>query len=293
MTLLADWNPIMDEVIQQLKTITELGDTTANNGFNATTGTNATGILRAVKFTSLPLGQFIDSFTINVNVAAGNIRIKVYDDNSDSPGTLKSESNSLTVGTLLGDINFRLNKQVEVPVDGILWLAFENDNATLDLDLSTGQSSGTLYTVAHTYGVGPTSFSGTAGTSPFYAEIHYSPKVEKHFGIRGGAEDYFAIVSAGEVSNQGGEQGATTGTLLNTMKFMVDLSYRGRDFGDGLTKNMDVSAKIYDKINLTTLNDKVRRATVEIFPEDIEEGENLYMVISRIVVSCEVYVFKT
>ena len=292
MTLLSVWNPLMDEVIDQLKSITELNDTKANNGFNATTGTNATGTLRAVQFTTLPLGKFVDSFTLNVNVAVGNVRIKVYDDSSNSPGALIGESDPLAV-TKIGDINFRLNKHVEVPIDGIIWLAFENDNATLDIDLSTGQSSGSLYTVTHTFGEGPTTFSGSAGTSPFYAEIHYDPKVEKHFGIRGGIDDYFAIVSAGEVSNQSGESGATSSTLLNTIKFMVDLSYRGRDFADGLTKNMAVSTKVYDLINLTTLNDRVRRAVVEIFPQDIEEGENLYMVISRIVITCEAYVHKT
>lgn len=292
MTLLSIWNPVMDDIIEQLKTITELVDTKVNNGFNATTSTMPIGTLRAVQFTLLPVGKFVDSFTLNINVAAGNVRIKVYDDNANTPNTLLSESNSIDVGKT-GDVNFRLNKQVEVPVDGILWVSFENDNATLDIDISSGQSSGTLYTVAHTYGTGPTTFAGTAGTSPFYAEIHYDPKVEKHFGIRGGQEDYFAIVSAGEVSNQSGEQGATTNTLLNTLKFMVDLSYRGLDFGDGLTKNMDVSTKIYDLLNLTTLSGKVRRVVVEIFPQDIEEGQNLFMVISRIVITCEVYVHKT
>ena len=153
MTLEEAWNEIIDETIIQIKSgVSELNDTVQNNGFNATTATFPIGTLSAIQFTGLQTGDFIDSFSVNVNVSAGNVRIKIYGDNNNSPDVLLGESASITLGTALGDINFRMLKQVEIPSDGIVWCAIENDTATLDLDVSTGQSSGSLYTITHTFG---------------------------------------------------------------------------------------------------------------------------------------------
>jgi len=289
MSLLDKWNGILDEIINQCKSVSGLGDTLSNNGFNATTATMPTGTLRAVTFASLQPGDFIDSFNLEVNVASGNVRIKIYDDLSGTPGALLGESAVIPISKI-GSVNIRLDKQVEVPIDGIVWVAFENDNALLDIDISTGQSSGSIYTVAHTFGSGPDPFGvGSAGTDPFFVELHINPVVVKHYGIRGTqAENYFAIVGAGEMT----ADNFTNRGSLNTFKIMVDLSYKGVDFQNGLTKNLFVASAIYDKIHLTTLNDLVRRAIVEIFPEEILEGERLYLIGTRIVITCERHIIQ-
>jgi len=286
MTLNEVWNELIDEVVIQIKTgVTELADTTQNNSFDATTATFPTGTLSAIQFTSLQTGDFIDSFSIKVNVAAGNIRIKIYGDNNNSPNILLGESGSLSIGATVGTINFRMKKQIEIPSDGIIWCAIENDNAVLDLDISTGQSSGSLYTVAHTFGDGPDPFAGSSGTSPFWCELHTKPKVVKHYGVRGSQpEDYFAIVAAGNM-----ETGSYTSRgSINKFEIMFYISYRGIDFRDCLTKILKVASDIYDILHRTTLNGKVRQCDVTTMnPSEIEEGKNLYLTGLRITLMCE------
>lgn len=286
MTLEEAWNEIIDETIIQIKAgVTELTDTVQNNGFNATTATFPVGTLSAVQFTGLQPGDFIDSFSVNVNVSAGTIRIKIYGDNNNTPNILLGESGIITLGTALGDINFRMSKQVEVPSDGIVWCAIENDNATLDLDISTAQSSGSLYTVAHTFGDGPDPFAGAAGTSPFFCELHTKPKVVKHYGIRGSQpEDYFVIVSSGNMETAN----YTNRGSINKFEIFIDISYRGADYRDGLTKILKVGSDIYDILHRTTLNGRVRQCdVVTMNPAEIEEGKNLYLTGLRITLMCE------
>ena len=85
MTLAEKWNGILDEIISSCKTLDGLQDQLFPNSFNATTGTLSTGTLRAVQITDLPTLNYIDSFDIKVNVAAGNVRIKIYSDAANKP----------------------------------------------------------------------------------------------------------------------------------------------------------------------------------------------------------------
>lgn len=288
MTLANIWNNIIDEIIVQCKAITVLNDSQTNNGFNATTSTSSTGTLYAVQFTGLTPGEFIDSFDLKINVAAGNVRVSLYGDVTNSPDQLLGESNSIAVNST-GVVNFRLSKQVEVPQDGIVWCAYENDDGSLDLDLSTGQSSGTLYTVAHTFGSAPDPFSGSAGTSPFWVQLHYNPKVVKHYGVAGAQpEDYHCIVSA---DNMTSEERTTRGTN-NIFTVNVDIIYKGVDFQDALSKILDVSSEVYDNIHYTNLNNTVHNAVVEIQIQDIVEGDNLYLAGVRCIVSAEKLVIQ-
>ena len=112
MTLSQKWNSIMDEIILQTKTLTELNDLTQANSFNASSGTLSSGTLRSVKISGLQAGLFIDSFDINVNVAAGNIRGKIYGDSANKPDQFLGETNSILATT--GDINLRFLKMVEI-----------------------------------------------------------------------------------------------------------------------------------------------------------------------------------
>jgi hypothetical protein len=289
MTLSTQWNIIMDQVILECKALPDLTDVTSNNGFNATTATSPTGTLSAVQFTGLTPGVFIDSFDLNVNVASGNVRISVYGDAVSTPDLLLGESPSIPVATT-GEVNFRLQKQVEVPQDGILWLSYENDDAGLDLDLSTGQSSGTLYTVSHTYGTAPSPFGGSAGTSPFWAQLHSSPKVVKHYGVRGSQpENFFCVVAARDMTIVD----TTMHGSNNKFQFDVDVSYHGVDFQHGLSRILDLCSEIYDAIHNTNLNNTVQHATVEITMEEIVEGENLYLIGARCNINCQKLVFQS
>lgn len=278
----------MDEIILQIKSLTDLNDLTSNNGFNAGTGTLSSGTLRAVKFSGLQRGLFIDSFDIKINTASGNIRAKIYGDSTNKPDQFLGESESIT--SILGNLNLRFLKMVEIPQDGIIWVAIENDNSSLDVDLSTGQTSGTLYSITHTYGSGPDPFgAGTAGTSPFWAKLHYDPKVVKHYGVRGSQpENFFCVVSTSEMRI---EKKTTSGSN-NIFKFYADLSYHGVDFQHGLKKVLDLSSSFYDLMHMTNLNGKVHNTTVEIEMEEISEGDNLYLIGARVFINCEALVLQ-
>ena len=290
MTLANQWNGLLDEVINQCKTLDGLKDTQENNGFDANTATQSTGTLRAVQFVGLPNQNYIDFFDLNINVAAGNVRIKVFTESQDKPDLFLGESDSLPV-TKTGVHNFRLRKQVEVPIDGQLWVAFENDNASLDIDVTTSQPSGKLYTVTHTFGDGPDPWSGgNAGTVPFWAQLHYNPKVVKHYGVRGtGTEDFYTIVHPGEMTIVSSSGRGTNNIFL----IFADVSYRGVDFQNAATKILSKTSEIYDLMHMTNLNGLAHLVQVEIFPDDIQEAERLYLASARVQLRIEKLIFQS
>jgi hypothetical protein len=282
MTLAEQWNGIIDEVILQCKTLDGLKDELFTNAFNATNGVYGTNNVFAVQITGLTPAEMIDSLDLNVIVADGNVRVKVYTDSRNAPDLLLGESDSIPV-TGTGVQNFRFTKQVEVPIDGQLWFAFETDSATLDIVRSTGQASGTSYSATHTFGDGPDPWSGgIAGTTPFWTQVHNDPKVVKYNGQRGKqTEDFFAVVWAESMKIESlTNRGSNNEFVIN-----IDLSYRGVDFQNAMTKMLSKSSEIYDAIHMTTLNNKVQKAVVNITPDEVLEGENLYMVAHRITVT--------
>lgn len=144
-------------------------DTTTQNTLNyqATTAASLNGTLRVCKFTGLTSGDIISTVAFNVATAAGNIRVKVYQDDgtSGAPSTLLAESGSIAVGGT-GIQTFALTTPATVPASGNVWVGFETDSATLSLYRTTGLTSGTTRTVTHVYGTGPTPFG--AGTNQTY-----------------------------------------------------------------------------------------------------------------------------
>ncbi len=286
MTLNEVWNELIDEVIIQIKTgVTELQDELIDNGFDSLSVAQGTGNLIAMPFTGLQPGDFIDSMDLNiVTVSGGAVRVKLYSDLSGLPDQLLTESESITL-TTTGLVNFRFPKQLEVPSDGLVWGAFEVDTSTT-LRVQNGIPSGLRQFMSHAYGTGPTTFvSAGTGTTGVHMVLHLKPKIVKHYGMRGSQpEDYFGIVAAGNM-----ETGSYTSRgSINKFEIMVDISYRGVDFRDGLTKILKVASDIYDLLHRTTLNGKVRQCDVTTMnPAEIEEGKNLYLTGVRITLMCE------
>lgn len=137
----------------------------ADTGFNAENQTFATGSVYVGKLIGLPDGAEISNVAVDVITALGDVRVKVYKDNAGEPGALLGESGTITVpGTGIQD--FALTTVAKVPSDGIVWIGFENDNAGLDLAVTTGEPSGTSKSVTHTYGDGPDPF-GTPTNQTF------------------------------------------------------------------------------------------------------------------------------
>ena len=129
------------------------------------------GPITLVQFTGLTVGIEISSISLNVVTAAGNVRIKVYDDNSDVPDALLAESGSLAIGGT-GIQKFALTSNAIVPSDGIIWASFEVDSSLADLKVSTVSNGRRI--VTHTYGAGPDPIGSTTtnNTTPWIRITH-------------------------------------------------------------------------------------------------------------------------
>lgn len=146
----------------------------ATNNYDAGTGAFGTGFVFAEKFSELKPGVPISQILLKINIAAGNVRVKIYQDNGSGtgPNILLAESGTLVVPGA-GVQGFAVGP-VTVPSNGILWAAFENDNGALDIH-SNSINHGVQFE-AHTYGAGPNPFvsGGTTTTfSPWMALKYY------------------------------------------------------------------------------------------------------------------------
>src|SRR5437867_5410656 len=122
------------------------------------------------EFTGLPAQATITDVGINVNVAAGNVRVKVYDDSGGVPHNLLAESDSTPVsGTGIQKIHLTTN--AIVPNVGVVWAAYEVDSNTYSgvYHTTTSQS---LYQV-HTYGAGPSAASIKSDTHAMNILVYY------------------------------------------------------------------------------------------------------------------------
>lgn len=139
----------------------------------ATSTNNLNGFVQVQKFSNLPLGSLITSVSLNVTTSAGNVRVKIYQDDGSgsSPSTLLGESNSIATGGT-GVRTFPLSTQAKVQPSGNIYAGFETDNAALKLYLSGG--GGPVNEVSHVYGSGPNPF-GTVSTigEAFWMKITY------------------------------------------------------------------------------------------------------------------------
>jgi len=141
-----------------------------NNGFNQTNSSFGTGISHVVKFSGLTPGDKISQMSLDIVTAIGNVRIKAYDEVAGEPTNLLGQSGSLSVGGT-GQQSFIFTSPIIIPSNGIVWVGFEQDSATLNIKFGSS-SSGSRKQVSHTYGTGPNPF-GTATdlTSPFWCRI--------------------------------------------------------------------------------------------------------------------------
>ncbi len=96
--------------------------------------------------------------------------------------------------------------------------------------------------------------------------------------------DYEAEVKAGPMTSENW----TTKASDNEFSIIVDLIYYSNEFETGFDNVMSVAEKIHDKLQLTTINSKVRNAVVTLFPGDGEiSDQNLLAIPIRIIVTCK------
>jgi len=131
-------------------------------------------VFTSSKLTGLLPGQTYYSEGIDVNTAANNIRLKVYQDDgaSGAPSTLLAQTGSTAVSAT-GWMDIALTSSFNVPASGNVWLAVETDGASFSTCFQT-VGSGVAKKVAHTYGTGPSPFgTAVASTIGVYMRIGY------------------------------------------------------------------------------------------------------------------------
>ena len=151
-------------------------DDTANEvdhlpGYTGTPAAIPTGQTEAMRYTGLRPNDEVSAVRLNITTPTGNIRVKVYDDNAGSPNNLLAQSGSVPAPGG-GVQNIALQTRAKVPSDGIIWVAFEGDDARLKIRKTTGLRSGTTKTVQHPYGAGPHPF-GSPGSQTYGWDMGY------------------------------------------------------------------------------------------------------------------------
>lgn len=291
MSLSQRWNGIWDEIINKCKSFEELSDTAIKSArYSNITSHSDSRYIKAIQFTGLTPGDFVNSFDLDISSGEGNIKGSIYGDSQNRPDQLLSESDEFMYSGTDRMFNILFQKSVEVPQDGILWIAFQNENGNFDIKHSTISPVFLSFDSNRYYGSGaPNPFSGGGyNTQPFFAILHTNPKVIKHHGVNGSQPDeFFCIVSANNMTTA---PASTRGTN-NTFTFNIDINRRSSDFAEGASKVIDLASEIYDSIHMTNLNDLVHNCTAEIAIDEIAEADNLYLTGARITVSCETQVF--
>ncbi|HJU13652.1 MAG TPA: discoidin domain-containing protein [Candidatus Nitrosotalea sp.] len=151
---------ILDQTLGDYTTPTDESFSSNNDqiaiGGTGTTTTFSVGTLYAWEITGLTSGQTIRKVGVNVNAAAGDIRMKIYKDDGSGggPGTLLGETNSTTPGAT-GWLDIPLISPCTVPTSGNVWVAIEADSTSFGAKMNNG---GTMKTTSHTYGTGPSPF---------------------------------------------------------------------------------------------------------------------------------------
>lgn len=134
--------------------------------WNTTTSSTDTGLVKVAKFTGLTPNRQITAVGLQISAAAGNVRVKVYQDdgNLGEPKTLLGESGSISVpGT--GWREFSLTVPAVIPASGNVWAGWETDNnALITFAKAVGVANSTDQ-VAHTYGSGPNPFGVVTGST--------------------------------------------------------------------------------------------------------------------------------
>jgi len=135
-----------------------------DNGFDVSSTTGWNDNVFTNKFT-LGANDPITGVRLDVSVASGNVRVKVYDDTGSGgdAGALLGESGSLSVSST-GKQLFALTGTA--PASGVIYAGFEATSG-VGLRYKTGE---TRHLVLHTFGAGPDPFgtaTKTVGSQPF------------------------------------------------------------------------------------------------------------------------------
>src|SRR5437867_8108468 len=152
-------------VMEEVSASTPTGTVSINNNQTGFSTTNWTGDLFVGKFTNVPAGAKITAVGINVATAAGNIRVKVFDDNAGLPNNLLAESASIPVPGR-GIQSISLTTSATTPSIGIVWVGFEVDSSSFVTVFKSVAVQKLWF--PHTYGAGPSTASalGLATTFP-------------------------------------------------------------------------------------------------------------------------------
>src|SRR5437867_2895058 len=152
-------------VMEEVSASTPTGTVSINNNQTGFSTTNWTGDLFVGKFTNVPAGAKITAVGINVATAAGNIRVKVFDDNAGLPNNLLAESASIPVPGR-GIQSISLTTSATTPSNGIVWVGFEVDSSSFVTVFKSVAVQKLWF--PHTYGAGPSTASalGLATTFP-------------------------------------------------------------------------------------------------------------------------------
>lgn len=136
------------------------GTTTSTLNNQALHATGWRTVLWLERFTSLPVGATISLGSLNVQTAAGNVRVSIYQDDgsSNNPSTLLGQSSSTAVGGT-GVQDYTVN--AVVPASGSVWMGFETDSNSLDLKYSVAS----VNEFSHTYGSAPSPMGTTSPVS--------------------------------------------------------------------------------------------------------------------------------
>src|SRR5437867_1088608 len=152
-------------VMEEVSASTPTGTVSINNNQTGFSTTNWTGDLFVGKFTNVPAGAKITAVGINVAIAAGNVRVKVFDDNAGVPNNLLAESTSIPVPGI-GIQSISLTTSATTPSNGIVWVGFEVDSSSFAAVFKSVAVQKLWF--PHTYGAGPSTASalGLATTFP-------------------------------------------------------------------------------------------------------------------------------
>ena len=180
-----------------------------------------------------------------------------------------------------------LNSDIDVPSNGILWVAIESSNGNLSISSSTG---GTVKQGDHTFGDGPDPYpSITILNLQFKYTIHFGSQVSKWIDTKDTKRgDYYAEVKGGPMTIIDGQ---TTRSTNNQFEVMVDLIYwsdESEGFDQGFDNALTVAEKIYDLFHITNrLNGQVRQCLVSIFPGDGDLSGTLRAIPIRVLITCD------
>ncbi len=126
---------------------------------------------QAVPITASASGT-LQTVGVNIQTAAGNLRVAIYADSSGAPGALLGQSSSVAAVTGWNDVSVT---SVTITASTKYWVAVNCDSASLSVYVKFGQPPQSLAYRAWSYGAFPNPFGSPTYTSQTYnMRITYS-----------------------------------------------------------------------------------------------------------------------